>query len=140
MKPVPPSSILELFLRLPGMVARERSPATLFIIGGAFGLGGLLLAFGAGLGLVPVVFWVAGLFAIIRGFQQVHTRPHVDPLRDVQLDAAPLPITLCFQCRRLLEFPSERCQFCANGGECFQVTTEVDRRLALTRLRSEEGR
>ncbi|MDX2014871.1 MAG: hypothetical protein SFW67_32040 [Myxococcaceae bacterium] len=140
MKPGAPNSVLELFLRLPNMIARESSPVTLFVIGGVFALGGLILVLGAGPGLTTIVLWGTGVFAIVKGIQRVHTPPPVDPFRHLRLDGAPLPIALCFQCRRLLEFSTERCPFCSNGGECFQVATEVDRRLAQTRLRSEEER
>lgn len=140
MKPQGPGSSIELFLRLPSMLARERSPATSIIVGAVFGLCGMLFSLFLGIGLVPIVFWVSGVFAIVNGVRKIHVTPVEEPIARARLDAIPLPASYCFECRRVLTYPSERCQYCSSGGECFQVQTELDRRLALSRIGAEEKR
>lgn len=140
MKARGPGSAIELFLRLPTMVAQERSPATSIGIGAVFGVSGFLFTMFIGFGLVPIIFWVSGVFAIINGVRKIHVAPIEEPLARAPLDAIPLPASYCFECKRVLSYPSERCQYCSSGGECFQVQTELDRKLALTRIGAEEKR
>lgn len=140
MKARSPGSAIELFLRLPSMLAGERSPATSIAIGAVFGASGFLCTMFIGFGIVPVVFWVSGVFAIINGVRKIHVAPVEDSFARARLDAIPLPVSYCFECKRVLSHPSERCVYCSSGGECFQVQTELDRRLALTRISAEEKR
>jgi hypothetical protein len=141
MRRLAPLSFLELFFRLPEMLRRERNPTSLVIIGAAFGVGGLLSSVALGLSLWSLIFLTSGLFSVVIGLKRVRTAParatlHFAPS---QLTTKPLPFLLCFTCRTIVELPAGQCPSCEYAGECFEVATEIDRRLVLARISAEKG-
>jgi predicted RNA-binding protein with PUA domain len=54
------------------------------------------------------------------------------------LQQAIIPFVFCFGCRQVI--PERPCDACDAETELFQVTTETDRRLAVSRLSAEADR
>jgi predicted RNA-binding protein with PUA domain len=54
------------------------------------------------------------------------------------MQQASIPFVFCFGCRQVI--PERPCDACDAETEIFQVTTETDRRLAVSRLSAEADR
>lgn len=129
-------SIFELFLQLPGMLARERSRGTALAVGGVFGLVGVIYAFAFGLGLLSVLFIASALVAFVASSRLSSAPEARSGAAAIELcREAGVPFVFCFTCRSTVDAMNP-CE--CTDREHFEVRSEAERQLVITRLTAEK--